>query len=323
MNIPPHAPYVSVLMPAYNAAATIDAALDSALRQQGVTLEVVVVDDGSQDDTVARARAHGPCVRVVSQANAGPQAARNRALAEARGQYVAFLDSDDQWLPGKLAAQCRALGRNTSAAAVFTGWHFWHPEANGSFVAPAALVHSVVTDDIDRALSGWLYTRLLLDVCMLTTTVMVRRETLQRLGGFDPDLRVGEDYDLWLRLSREGPIIKLASVGALYRVAPGSTSRRPYVRNWELEVVQRALSRWGGTGPDGAQVDTQALQRRLQRLELDHAGTHLLQGDARLALQGFGRLLRNEPTRPRWWFKTAQALLKTGVQRLTNAPQVR
>ena len=309
---------VSVVMPAYNAAATIDAALHSALSQEGVTLEVVVVDDGSQDNTVARAHAHGPQVRVFSQANAGPQAARNRAIAEARGRYVAFLDSDDQWLPGKLAAQCRVLAQQADVSAVFTAWRVWHPQADGRFLPPPELEGVGVGDEIDPQRSGGLYTRLLLDVCMLTTTVMVRTDTLRALSGFDPALRVGEDYDLWLRLSREGRIVKLAAVGALYRMVPGSASRQANACNWELEVLRRALQRWGPAGRDGVPVDPEALRQRLQRLELDHAGTHLRHGDARLALRGYARLLHQQPMQPRWWFKTLQSLIKAGQQRLAG-----
>jgi glycosyltransferase involved in cell wall biosynthesis len=312
-------PDVTVVMPAYNSASTIDAALQSALSQLGVTLEVVVVDDGSQDDTVARAQAHGPQVRVFSQANAGPQAARNRAIAEARGRCVAFLDSDDEWLPGKLAAQCRVLAQQAEVSAVFTAWRVWHPQADGRYAPPPELAGVHVDDEVDPQRSGWLYTRLLLDVCMLTTTVMARTDTLRRLGGFDPELRVGEDYDLWLRLSREGRIVKLAAVGALYRMVPGSASRQAYARNWELEVLRRALQRWGPAGPDGVPVNPEALRQRLQRLELDHAGTHLLQGDARQALRGYARLLQQQPLQPRWWLKTLQSLVKAGRQRLTNA----
>jgi glycosyltransferase involved in cell wall biosynthesis len=318
MTLGQAAPQVSVVMPAYNAAATIDAALHSALQQQGVALEVVVVDDGSQDDTVARARAHGAQVRVLTQANAGPQAARNRAMAEARGRYVAFLDSDDEWLPGKLAAQCRVLAQQPGVSAVFTTWRVWHPQADGCYLRPPELAGVAVGDTVDPQCSGWLYTRLLLDVCMLTTTVMARTDTLRRLGGFDPHLRVGEDYDLWLRLSREGRIVKLADVGALYRMVPGSASRQANTRNWELEVLRRALQRWGTTGPDGVPVAPEALRQRLQRLELDHAGTHLRQGDARLALRGYASLLLQQPLQPRWWLKTVQSLLKAGRQSLSG-----
>lgn len=311
-------PEVTVVMPAYNAASTIDAALQSAIGQQGVTLEVVVVDDGSSDDTVRRARSYGPQVRVFSQTNAGPQAARNRAIAEARGRYVAFLDSDDLWFPGKLVAQTHVLNLQADVSAVFTAWRVWFPEPNGHYVLPHDLTDSEVGLEVDLRRCGWLYTQLLLDVCMLTTTVMARTDTLRALRGFDSELRVGEDYDLWLRLSREGRIVKLASVGALYRMVPGSASRQASTRNWELEVLQRALETWGPAGPDGVPVDPQALRLRLQHLQLNHAGTHLRQGDARLALRGYARLLQQQPLQTYWWLKVLQSLVKAGQQSLTG-----
>lgn len=307
-------PDVSVVMPAYNSAATIDSAIESALTQRDVGVEVIVVDDGSTDDTVSRARAHGARVRVISQANAGPQAARNRGINEARADMIAFLDSDDLWLPGKLSAQCRLLQNDPEVSAVFARWHVWRASRGGNFELPSALTCVPVDDRIDTDASGWLYTRLLLDVCMLTSTVMVRTQTLRDLQGFDPGLRIGEDYDLWLRLSRLGRIVKLGSVGTLYRVAAGSAAHRPHVRNWELEVVERALERWGVAGPDGSRVDDASLAGRLDQLRLQHAGMHLATGDARVALRGFTLALRQRPLRPRLWLSMLRALVKASWQ---------
>ncbi len=301
---------VSVVMPAFNAATTIDDALRSALSQHGAEVEVLVVDDGSSDDTVARARAHGPRVRVLTQANAGPQAARNRGLAEARGTYIAFLDSDDIWLPGKLAAQLAVLRADPGVAAVFTRWHVWEAGADGRYTPPQPLASTPVDGAVDENASGWLYTRLLFDCEMLTTTVMVRRDTLQRTGFFDPSLRVGEDYDLWLRLAREGRIVKLASVGALYRISSTSASRWPHDTNYELEVVRRALERWGAQGPDGQRADETRLTARLEQLAFDHANLHLMRGDPRIAAQHYKALLRQHPGRPRLWFNLLRALCK-------------
>ncbi len=306
-------------MPAFNAGKTIDASLRSALSQEGVDLEVIVVDDGSSDDTVARASAHGPRVQVLRQANAGPQVARNRAIEQARGEFVAFLDSDDLWLPGKLQAQLKVLRGQPEVAAVFSAWHFWHPDASGQHQEPVELLQSRVDDRVDAQRTGWLYNPLLLQCCMLTTTVMVRTQTLRELGGFDTSLRVGEDYDLWLRLSRLGPIVKLASVGALYRVTVGSASRRPHERNWELEVLQRAVARWGYADPSGRQQDPSLVQARLLRLEQEHAGQHLDRGDPQVAWRGYSRLLRAQPLQPRWWLKCTQAVLRGGLRR-SGAP---
>ena len=98
-------PRVSVIIPAYNAGRTIDAALQSVFAQTFRSFEIIVVDDGSTDDTADRVEAWGSRVMLHRQKNAGPAAARNRAIASARGEFLAFLDADDVWLPTKLARQ--------------------------------------------------------------------------------------------------------------------------------------------------------------------------------------------------------------------------
>src|SRR6476619_6869657 len=131
-------PAVSVVMPAYNAGAYIGEALDSILAQGRDDVEVIVVDDGSSDDTLDVARSRGTAVRVFAQANLGSAVARNRALDEARAPLVAFLDADDVWLPGKLDAQLRALERDPSLGGVYSAWHVWKPDANGTYARPPA-----------------------------------------------------------------------------------------------------------------------------------------------------------------------------------------
>lgn len=297
-------------MPAYNSGTTIDDAITSALNQDHEQLEVIVVDDGSSDDTVARASSHGSRVRVIRQRNAGPQAARNRALQEARGEYVAFLDSDDLWLPGKLSAQIRLLQRCPDVVATFTRWHVWEPDADGRHRPPADLMSTRVSDEIDPQQSGWLYGPLLMSCMMLTTTVTLRASTLAKVGFFDPALRVGEDYDLWLRLSREGPIKKLASIGALYRHTETSASRKPHPINYEHLVVSRAVEQWGVSGPGDRPADLTQVQRRLASLRMAHANLHLMRGDPRVALAEYSSAFRSDPLRPRVWLNALRASLK-------------
>lgn len=303
-------PLVSVIIPVYNGAGYVAEALESALAQDWPHKEVVVVNDGSTDASLAILQGFGDRIRLIDQTNAGPPAARNRGIAAARGDYIAFLDADDVWLQGKLSAQVRQMQAQPEVHTVFTNWHVWEPGADGRFVRPSEIERRSVTDQVDASNSGWLYHRLLLDCELLTTTVMLRASMVRRIGGFDLGLWNGDDYDYWLRASREGKITKLQSVGALYRCVPGSVSRKPNPVNYGHQVLAQALSRWGLAGPDGTAVDDAMMQRRLLHLQAEHAHTHLLRGDPKIAFNTYSRILKSHPTRLSFWVHTAHARLK-------------
>lgn len=301
---------VSVVVPAYNCAGYVAETLESVLAQDHANMEIIVVNDGSKDHTMDVLRGFGDRIRVIDQKNAGPPAARNAGLAAAQGKYIAFVDADDIWVQGKLRAQAEHLDGCPEVAAVFTKWHVWPAEADGSFLQPAHICAQHVDGEIDTARSGWLYARLLFDCEILTSSVMVRAAVVQKIGGFDLGLFNGDDYDYWLRISREGPITRLAKVGVLYRSLPGSVSRTPRATNFEYEVLQRALAKWGLTGPDGVSVDSAAIRARFERLELDHAYAHLHHGNPRIALAVYRNVAARHPTQIRHWLNTARAAMK-------------
>ncbi|MBS0305635.1 MAG: glycosyltransferase family 2 protein [Proteobacteria bacterium] len=209
------APTVSVVVPAYNAAAFVGRAVDSVLAQSGVDYELLVVDDGSSDGTVAVLAAYGDRLRVLVQANAGPAAARNRGLHEARGRYVAFLDADDWWLPEKLARQVALLdGRpeigfcSTATRVVTEGG------------APAGEWPCVPGE---RPLLETLFVRSAA-VSGSTSGVLARRELLLGAGGFDEALRGFEDPDLWMRLAARAGYACIDEPLTVVVRTPGSVS---------------------------------------------------------------------------------------------------
>ncbi|MBO1075468.1 glycosyltransferase family 2 protein [Roseomonas marmotae] len=173
---------MSVVIPAFNSANTLGRTIRSVLSQTVPPLEIIVVDDGSADDTAAVAAAFGPCVRVIRKLNGGPASARNLGVSHARGRWIAFLDADDQWGPAKLERQLP----------------YTIPDDVG-------LVHTLIDDraDVPEVLDFDLLWR---RNWIANSTVLIRRDVFLALGGFDEarELISVEDYNLWVRLAASG-----------------------------------------------------------------------------------------------------------------------
>ena len=209
-------PRIAVVIPAFEAAATIAAAVASARDQTVAPAEIVVVDDGSTDQTAANAAAAG--ARVLRQANAGPGAARNAGIRATAGEFVAFLDADDTFVLDKLALQVAALADHGVVACCSDAWLL----RDGARVGRKHAGRSI------PATIG--YADLLAGNPVIASSVLARREALLAAGLFDEDrdLIATEDYDLWLRLARRGGIAYLDTPLVGYRIGQpslGSTAR--------------------------------------------------------------------------------------------------
>ncbi|MGH8855254.1 MAG: glycosyltransferase family 2 protein [Telluria sp.] len=286
---------VSVVIPCYNAEAYIAATLRSVLAQDIDGMEVIVVDDGSRDGSVALVRAQFPEVRVVQQANAGVAAARNRGIAAARGKWVAFVDADDIWLPGKLRAQFAEIAAVEGCRMSYTAWQVWpsvEPEPQAACLDELARC----ADDTARwrGASGWIYPQLLLDCVVWTSTVLAQRSLFDEIGNFDCTLRIGEDYDLWLRASRVTPILRVARPYALYRTHPSSITHSLPSINYRAKVISGALTRWGMHSPDGSQGDVRAVRRQLAKCWSEFAGAHFSNGNLTTARHASLTALRTD-----------------------------
>jgi glycosyltransferase involved in cell wall biosynthesis len=203
-------PFVSVVIPCYQQGRFLRQAVDSALAQDGA--EVIVVDDGSTDDTAAVARSYGGRIRLVQQPNRGLSAARNAGLAVARGDWVWFLDADD-WLPEGAVERARAAAR--PGLEVLCGG-FSMVDAGGLVFRRREAVE-LGPDPFLRLLGG---------NPMPPNAVLVRRAALAAVGDFDEALAACEDWDLWLRLARSGARFgRIEGPVACYRRYPGSMSR--------------------------------------------------------------------------------------------------
>jgi glycosyltransferase involved in cell wall biosynthesis len=207
-------PLVSAVVPAYNAARTLRAAVESILLQTVGDIEVIVVDDGSGDDTAGVARAIGdPRVRLVSQANGGASAARNAGIRSARGRYVAFLDADDLWLPEKLERQLAALRRHPDVHAVHCGATYVDDDLRVLSVRPCRRWRDALLDVL-----------LFENLPAFPSSVLVRRDKLEERA-FDSSLALLEDWDLAIYAARHWNLQPVEDALTLYRVHPANRSR--------------------------------------------------------------------------------------------------
>ncbi len=282
-----------------------------------------MADDGSTDETREVVQSFGSPVRYhcLEGSRNGAAVARNAAMQMSRGDYIAFLDADDVWLPGKLAAQLRVLEANPEVGLCATDFGMWRQSADGSWPSPAdAVPNAPPTTETnfpptDPSRSGWLYTRLLLKTLVWTSTVMIRRNLYERLGGFREDLRLAQDYDYWLRSSRVTPILTLAEPFALYRKRPDSATAQWAPINYELVAVRTALSHWGSIGPDGSRLSNKAVRRRIGTLHFNMAYNQLWSGAPHLAIAAS---LRATYYRPGFWRAWAYVIASTAA--LVTAP---
>lgn len=187
-------PLISVIIPTYNRGWVLKEAIDSVLSQDFDSFEMIVVDDGSTDNTPDVLGRYGDRITVIPQSNRGVSAARNRGVREAKGDLIAFLDSDDLWLPGKLATQA-AFFRSRPDALICQTEEIWI--RNGRRVNPK---HR------HKKPSGWIFEPSLALCLVSPSAVMIRRELFEEMGGFDESLPACEDYDLWLRIGCRYPV---------------------------------------------------------------------------------------------------------------------
>lgn len=298
MSAPPR---VSVVIPCFNTERYIAATLRAVLAQAAATLEVIVVDDGSTDSSAALVEREFPQVRLLRRANGGVAAARNAGIEAATGDWIAFCDADDIWLPGKLAAQFDAMTATPDCRMSYTAWHVWTSAATEPDLSLLKRLASESTSAKWAGATGWIYPELLLDCVVWTSTVLMQRSLLAEIGDFDTDLRIGEDYDLWLRASRVTRIERVARPLALYRQHPESITRSAPRDNYRGRVVQRALDAWGLAGPDGRLADAAAVRAELAGSWSQFAYTQLQAGQRAAARRSVRTALRVQPGHwPSW-----------------------
>jgi glycosyltransferase involved in cell wall biosynthesis len=244
-------PKVSVIIPTYNRLSMLKEAVQSVLIQDLDDFELIVVDDGSTDGTSEEMKQYGGRVKVIEHTeNRGVSAARNKGIFHARGKYIAFLDSDDLWVKGKLKIQVAFLDENPHYPLCYTD-EIWI--RRGKRVNPMKK-HSKY--------SGWIFEKCLPLCTISPSSAMMRRPLFSRVGLFDEALPVCEDYDFWLRVSARFPIFFINKKLIVKRGGhPDQLSQRswgndryrvialekllsePYLKSEEREMVHEEMKR--------------------------------------------------------------------------------
>ena len=274
-----NSPAVSVIIPTYNRAQMLCEALASVRRQTVQDFEVLVVDDGSSDDTAAVAKAFAPQAIYLRQEHGGVAAARNLGIRSARASYIAFLDSDDLWLPHKLERQLAFLREHPSVGLLYARmWSYHVDRPTERQLEPRAVARS-----FDELLNG--------PNTVTTSTVIVRRECFDIVGLFDPSLPTVEDHELWLRIAHRFPLAFLEEPVAEYRRHGGGFNAdhaalyEGYRRFYEL-MLRDHRSRLR---------NPKAATRQLAKFEYLCGTAALKQGERQRALHLISQALRRDP----------------------------
>lgn len=331
------APLVSVVIPTYNRANLVADAINSVLAQTYPNVEVIVVDDGSSDGTLDLLRTYGSRIRAISQSNAGPSAARNRGVMEARGELVAFLDSDDLWLPHKLAAQVNLLQQlgDEFPCCLCNIKMQWRVKQSTSFEVAwlnPELAHGIWCNPADV-----LATRFLL----FNQGVVIRREVLRAIGGFDESLWLLEDYELAFRLSSCGAWAFIREPLVIWRENETSSLSSYAGRNdlrWKIPLVrilEEQLHRVSNSMEyksvrNHLNREIQSLRRQIQAAEVqkDGAWGARIKGRVMQSLERYRKAaFRRSPWFPKmkvesieFWSKTHSTAIPAADQNCQRVP---
>jgi glycosyltransferase involved in cell wall biosynthesis len=283
-----YAQAVSVIIPTYNRAKLLSSTLDSVAAQTFRDYEIIIVDDGSVDDTAQQVATRTGPIRYIWQRNQGVSEARNHALRETHSEFVAFLDSDDLWQPNFLERAVAELRRRPDYALVFTDFISTDPRGR------------ILRGHRKRPHAGRVTPQLFASTFIHTSAVVARSAIIRDAGGFDGRLTHNEDYDLWLRLSLRYPFGLIPEPLCLRRCHDDSLSHggcSPDVLLRKADLLTRFYE--GGGGKEFIS-DAQA-RSRLAKLYYSAGKALLRAGRRHDAWSALRRSLQIEPIRPKSW----------------------
>lgn len=281
---------VSVVIPAYNSERTIERAIESTLSQSLPPKEIVVIDDGSRTPIAKRLTQYGDRLRVIRQVNRGAAAARNRGIMEARADWIAFLDADDEWLPRRLEVQAEAISRYPQIGFCF-GAVYRRSGGEQDIMKPQGMAERLLALSPIEAFQT--------SYRIQTSVVLARREALLK-SPFDASLRTAEDRDVWIRLLLRTYGYCIADPIAIHYEYSGSLSNSDHdcdARNM-LEVISRYRPL---LGEEEARIREADVYRRW-------AGVLVSAGRSTSALAPAWQYLKRAPKSPGAWYVAGRTL---------------
>ncbi len=304
-------PRVSVIIPAYNAAATIAATIESVLGQTFRDFEIIAVDDGSTDRTLEILRGFGSRIRILEQHNEGPAAARNAGARFSSGEYLAFLDADDVWRPAMMERAVAELEADPAAVLVYFNAVLADSDGRelGTTLVGKGYGHAPSLHELLTHL--W---------PIMPSAAVVRRSAYERCGGYRDELKGAsfrfEDVDFWIRMREQGPFVYVAEPLVVWRFAwfPAKLKKLPDYSK-ALHIFERHLQEYYGVS---ARPLVEARMRAPRSILATIGLKALREGDRARARAAFARAIRVDPRRIKNYLRWARTYLPFPIARLLS-----
>ena len=296
---------VSVVIATYNRAAQVKEAIDSVLAQTTPVREIIVVDDGSRDNTREQLLSYGDKIRTFFQKNGGASAARNLAMCEAKGEWIAFLDDDDVWLPNKIERQMEVADANPALGLIYCSDYAVDEHLKILYTRNAAISNR-----------GEVFERLLIKNFIFTSCVMARRSAVEKAGHMNMEFKFAQDWDLWLKIAAEHPVDFAPEPLVLYR----QSSAGCLTKDMKAEDRLREMKEICEQGVKLRKVPQSAARRARFEIESQWASTALVQGHNRHAFPHALLSIWLQPKSTEGYRLTAHSLVPSSLR--TRAKQI-
>ena len=287
-------PRVSAIIPTYNNPAMLVRAVESVLAQDYRDYELIIIDDGSRPQTREALEPYMDRIRYIHQENAGPSAARNHGIRESGGEFVAFLDSDDLWLPEKLSTQVAFMDAHPEFGLTYHGLEYFTEE--GVVNLPAG----------DKP-AGDVLARLFKRIFLVPTSVMCRHECFEKAGYFPEDMRLAEDYDFFLRMAVHYQFGCIDRVLGRYRFHESNKSKESPIGQFAEKLTAR--ERTYADPAAAGRIPERLYNREIASVTFKLAKMYMAKGDAIRAREMIARSIRHRPIEPRRWLFWLRARL--------------